>query len=252
MACSWESIRMFLTCGAPQDWRHYPSYNITTDAVAIESVSMKTNRNHLCAALCGKKEGCTVATVEGSNLCKLYDICPVQVALQTSPTVHTYIKGWTRPSGYSGPNPVLYLPFDHSSCITHHGTNLATGKIGRGLVASADRSWASLGKFPNRCFTQPGTCVHGVSVSFWFRVDDPNPTGGYGSILSSRSNNGGSNAGFCTWFDSTATYVYQIFYDTDKACNLYTISLPTPGWVHSVFTFRNGGPLIVYHNGIQV
>ena len=248
-----QPIKISVICGSYQVLRDYAGKNITTDGIAMETVNMVTATNYKCAVLCVKKPGCTVATVEGTTICNLFNICPGKVALQSSPNMHTYIKhvkGWTRPDNYSGPNPVLYLSFDDPSCITQHGSKLTTGKIGQGLVASANQSWASLGKFPERCFTQPERCIHGLTVSFWFRVDNQKPIGQYGSILSSRSNE--NYAGFSTWFSSTSGFVYQVLYGTDKACNLHTISLPTPGWIHSVFTWRIGDPLIVYHNGIQV
>ncbi len=243
---------MFLTCESPNDWRHYPGNNITTNTVAKESITVDTN--YSCAALCGKKEGCFVATVEGTNLCKLFDICPARVVLQSSPDVQTYMrhfKEWTRPSGFTGPDPVLYLPFDDSSCITKHGTTLTTGRVGTGLIASADRSWASLGRFPDKCFTQPDSCPNGLSVSFWFKIDDTSVIGGYGGLLSTRSDDGGGHRAFSIWSENLVL-VYQILYGSNKYCNLPTITLPTAGWIHSVFTWKDGNPLLVYHNGVQV
>ncbi len=248
---------MFLTCGSPGDWRHYPGNNITNNAVSMESVTVDTN--YSCAALCGKKEGCNVATVEGTNRCKLFDLCPARVVLQSSPDVQTYMrhfKVWTRPSGFTGPDPVLYLPLDDSSCITHHGTILTTGLDGNGLIASADRSWASLGRFPDKCFTQPDSCTNGLSVIFWFRVDDASIIGAFGGLLSTRSGDGGDNQAFSIWSHAPSgtgmKLYYQIVYGSNKVCNVYSIPLPTAGWIHSVFTWKDMQPLIVYHNGVQV
>ncbi len=248
---------MILICGSPEDWRHYAGTNITNNAVAMQSVTVDTN--YSCAALCGKREGCTVATVEGTNLCKLFDICPAGVVLQPSPNVQTYVrhfKEWTRPPGFTGTNPVFYLPFDHPSCITQHGTTLTTGRVGTGIIASADRSWASLGRFPGRCFTQPLSCSQGLSVSFWFRVDDASNIGGYGGLLSTRSYDGGDNQAFSIWSQAPSGsgmgLYYQILYGSSKHCNVYSIPLPTTGWVHSVFTWKDGQDLLVYHNGVQV
>ncbi len=151
-----QSIKVSVTCGSYQVWRHYAGKKITTDDIAMKTVNMVTATNYKCAVLCVKKPGCSVATVEGTTICKLFNTCPSKVALQANPNMHTYMKHfkeWTRPNNYSGPDPVLYRSFDDPSCITQHGAKLTTGKIGQGLVASANQSWASLGKFPERCFT---------------------------------------------------------------------------------------------------
>ena len=146
---------------------------------------------------------CSIATVDATNMCRLYDISPAVLTLQPSPNMLSYTRDceatWTRPGSYSGPNPVLYLSFDVPKCITQAGMSITTGRVGNGLVASADRSWASLGKFPDFCFTQPEKCSNGISVSFWFRVDDSTIIGSAGGLLSTRSADGGNNAAFAIY-----------------------------------------------------
>ncbi len=241
-------------------WTFHPEHRIVNSGFLFHRTPFDREYPHplndFFWRVCAKTPGCTVATVDAANVCRLYDISPAVLTLQSSSDVLSYTRDcdstWARPVDYTGPNPVLYLSFDDSKCITQHGTSITTGRVGNGLVASADQSWASVGKFPDQCFTQPEKCANGITVSFWLRVDDSTIIGNAGGLLSTRSGDGGNNAAFAIYITSTARLIYQILHDTNQGCNLNTIAVPTAGWIHSVFTWKQGSPLIVYHDAVQV
>ena len=110
----------------------------------------------------------------------------------------------------------LLIKNDTSLTFCEHCISYFFPQVGKGLVASADRSWASLGRYPDNCFPQPDTCDDGLTVSFWFRIDSTATIGAFPSVLSSRSNVIGGLAKGFSHFLYGGTFWYQVMLGTNR------------------------------------